>query len=480
MTSIRGRLIRRLLAWFALPLLCGELGVFLMMRHALVEQFDDALRAKALAIATVTRVEDGLIKVSSADRFMREFDGPDEKRRDESARDESNGGDALIASAFFQMWEDGKTVQRSESLGSATLAYPASAYGFWDTALPSRHQGRAMTFAFSPWTPRGQPPAVQLLLVVASGRGELDRTLETLAGLLAACGLVLLAAASLGVPRVLRRELGPLDAITEQAVEIDASTLASRFGVDGLPSELLPIATRLNDLLSRLERSFERERQFSADLAHELRTPIAELRSVAELALKWPESRDPRTDRDALQIAIQMEGIVTGLLQLLRSEPGPNAVSRELVVLEPLLQGVWGPLADRAQARDLRIMWRLPVGAVMHADPALLRSVVSNLLENAVEYAPEHSAVEVTACVEATGFVVRVTNDAVDFSEDDLPRLFDRLWRRDPARSTSGHYGLGLSIARAFAHAMGGELTATLDPRSRLALTLSGLGPEAH
>jgi signal transduction histidine kinase len=83
--------------------------------------------------------------------------------------------------------------------------------------------------------------------------------------------------------------LSPLNQLANQAASITADSLATRFPTEIWPGELTPISSRLNDLLERLEQSFERERRFSADLAHELRTPIAELRSLAELALKWPE-----------------------------------------------------------------------------------------------------------------------------------------------------------------------------------------------
>jgi two-component system sensor histidine kinase QseC len=309
---------------------------------------------------------------------------------------------------------------------------------------------------------------------VAAERQELDRTLAMLAVLLGVCGLGLLAITSAIVPRVLRRELAPLDALAEHATRIDATTLGRRFVTEHLQSELAPIALRFNDLLSRLERSFDREKQFSADVAHELRTPIAELRSMAELALKWPESRDARADADALQIAMTMEGIVTGLLQLLRNEAG-REVAYERVPLQALLQAARVVLEPRIASRHLQVTWSVADDIVVQANPELLRSLVSNLLDNAVEYTPPGGAVQVDALQETAGVVLRVANDVEGLTEDDLERLFDRFWRRDQVRSSAGHYGLGLSIARASAQALGCELIASLPTPSRIALTLSGL-----
>jgi signal transduction histidine kinase len=295
-----------------------------------------------------------------------------------------------------------------------------------------------------------------------------------LAALLGLCGVMLLAATSLVVPRVLRRELAPIDALADHAAGIEADTLGNRFVTDSLPSELKPIGVRFNDLLSRLERSFDREKQFSADLAHELRTPIAELRSVAELALRWPESRNASTDEDALEIAKQMEGIVTRLLELLRGEPG-REVALEPVFLDNLLRTGGYALEPRILAKRLQVTWSIARGVVVEANTELLRSIVTNLLDNAVEYSPPQGAVLIEGHTDGGIVLLRVTNDVEGLGQEDLSKLFDRFWRRDPSRAGAGHYGLGLPIARAFAQAMGCELVATFDTPSRIALTLSGL-----
>jgi two-component system sensor histidine kinase QseC len=251
--------------------------------------------------------------------------------------------------------------------------------------------------------------------------------------------------------------------------------LASRFATDALPAELTPISSRLNDLLTRLEQSFERERRFSADLAHELRTPIAELRALAELALKWPETRDGETDRDVLAAACQMEGIVTRLLALLRSERGQLAAVRERVELSPMIENVWKPFLQKAAEKKLHFSFGASNGAEVQTDPVLLRSILTNLVDNAVEYTPAGGTVRIESKVEHGDFTVTVGNTVEQFTPDDLSRLFDRFWRKDAARSSSDHSGLGLSLARAFASAMGGDLTAALED-SRLVFRFRSTG----
>ena len=254
-----------------------------------------------------------------------------------------------------------------------------------------------------------------------------------------------------------------------------ADSLGTRFSTDRLPGELEPIGRRLNDLLGRLETSFERERRFSADLAHELRTPLAELRSLAELAVKWPDARAAETDRDVLAIATQMESIVTRLLAMVRSEHGRMPIAREPVRSgRTVLKGAWQPLVARAAGR--RRAGRLARAADIHglggpacccgrSCPTCCRTPSTTVRRAAT--------VTVEARTTDAGFEVHVRNQAPDLSADDVTKLFDRFWRRDAARSDGDHAGLGLSLARSFARAMGGDLSATQEAEQGLRLTLT-------
>ena len=252
MRTIRGQLTQKLIASFAFLLVSGGLVVFFAMRHQLAEEFNATLRTKGLGIAAVTRQRGDGIEVEPAGR---------------------------LTASLFEIWRpDGVVLERSESLGSADLPLAfgtADRPRVWDMTLPNGAAGRAVGFRFVPRGLRDErEPAKpgELVLVVASARAELDETLQRLAALLLGTGLLLLGTTWLVVARVLGRELAPLNKLAECAAQINAGSLATRFPTSALPGELAPITNRLNDLLARLEESFERERQFSADLAHELRT----------------------------------------------------------------------------------------------------------------------------------------------------------------------------------------------------------------
>jgi two-component system sensor histidine kinase QseC len=311
--------------------------------------------------------------------------------------------------------------------------------------------------------PNPNPPTVTL--VVARDRAGLDRTLAGIGAGLLLVGAVVLAAAGLMVTTAVRRGLAPLDAVGQQAAAIDASTLQMRFATDAMSAELRPIAERLNDLLARLDEAFQRERRVTADIAHELRTPIAELRTLAEVGVKWPEEA---SFQDALQIARRMETLVSGLLALARHDAGHQPVAHEPVALRTLVDEAWSPFAERARSRQLDVA--IDVTGQWQTDPTLLRMIVGNLLSNAVEYASERGQIRVAGSESR----LDISNTTEQLTREDLPHLFERFWRKDAARTHDGHSGLGLTLARAATVALGLELSAEMPDTATLRMSLRG------
>jgi two-component system, OmpR family, heavy metal sensor histidine kinase CusS len=464
MTTIRRQLTRNLLIAFAAPVVIGGAIAFALIRDELIEQFDAALDAQVLAVAAGTRVQpDGSINVEGSARIMRDFESSDAREHIDDQ-----------APAMFEIRRaDGTPIARSASLGDHNLMVPATDGApsrIWNLVLPSGYAGRAASLRFHPDGSAAE--SAPLTIVVAVDRRDLDDTVRMIGLWLGGCGVLLLVVTFIAVPRLIRRAFAPIEALGAEAGRINADSLGTRFPTRDLPGELAPIAERLNDLLGRLQTSFDRERRFSADLAHELRTPVAELRALAELSMKWPDSRPADADRDVLAIAVQMEGIVTRLLTMLRSEHAQLPIATEPVDAVAVAQDVWRHLHARAETRALGVRWDVPTQLPIATDPILLRSILANLLQNAVEYTPTGGWVGIQARPCAGGIEISVRNDAGSLSTEDVPKLFDRFWRREASRSGGDHVGLGLSLARAFARAIGGDLTANLDAQGSLSFTL--------
>jgi signal transduction histidine kinase len=461
--SIRRQLTLNLLGGFGLLLICSMAAIYLLIRLALLKEFDASLHAKAWTIISATEFgRDGLHVELPDDYFAQ-------------ANDDATP-------QYYELWQaDGRVCARSPSLTTVDLPRrfaSADAPAYWNISLPGGHAGRAVGLEFSPKAEdehrtRSAPP--KAVIVVATDRQPLDRTLNTLAIVLIVTGIITVC---ITVPLInvsLRRGHAPLDELSRQAAAINADSLSRRFSVDALPGELRPITSKLNDLLSRLEQSFARERRFSADLAHELRTPLAELRSHAEVELAWPQKGDAQNYREILDIALQMEAMVSRLLELARGENGKIALQIETVPVAQLADEVWQSLAVKAVTKRLAVDFRVPGDARVQTDRTLFRSILVNLLSNSIEYTPQAGHLTIEWHNELQKLTV--ANTVQDLSPDDLPHLFERLWRKDKSRTGTEHCGLGLALSKEYASLLNLNLSASFTTDNSLAMTLQPLRP---
>ncbi|NLF30816.1 MAG: hypothetical protein GX591_08010 [Planctomycetes bacterium] len=287
-------------------------------------------------------------------------------------------------------------------------------------------------------------------------------------------------AASIGIVAVIvllgvNRGLRPLHSVAADIATVDAAHLTQRVHGADVPAELRPVVAQLNGLLDRLQQAFERERSFLAAAAHELRTPLAGVRSQLEVCLRRPRTpEDYRgTMQGCLQSTISIQRIVDALLQISRLEAGQVPTGAEAVDLSRMLAEEIGSLGDTMGQRNLSLRWDVREHLRVTADPELLRRVVANLLNNAAVYADAGTWVAVTARPADDMVQVEITNPAADLQRCDLDRMFDPFWRRDEARSDGGaHAGIGLAIVRQAVTVLGGRIAADLDTAGTLALTL--------
>ncbi len=312
----------------------------------------------------------------------------------------------------------------------------------------------------------GYPGGRGVEVSVAKDLAGVHRTLLNVFLGIVVTGLVVGGLAILWVIFIVRDGLRPLRRITDEVVAIDTGSLSGRFEDDDLPDELRPIVSQLNQLMARLEKSFTRERRCSSDLAHEMRTPVTELRLMAESAVKWPDEGGREAWDAVLESVDRMELVVQAMLQLAGLEQGIQDRPRESLALRPLVEEVWATHETRAIARGLTLRLDTEPESTVLGDPALWHHLLGNLLGNAADYADEGSEVVVSTEPGTTGkgLVVCVANAAARLEAEDVDRLFDRFWRGDTARCGSSHCGLGLPLARACGEAMGWGLQASFRP----------------
>jgi two-component system sensor histidine kinase QseC len=436
----------------ALVLMLGTAGALMYgyLRQALTRQFDDVLRVKGANLAALLRQEDGArVDFDFSDNAMPEFSTP-------------------VAPDYFELWSlEGTGLERSASLGGRELNIDRRLSGLprtLDLQLPDGRAGRAIVLLVTPTSEhhserdaKGRPAPRNYLLAVTRDRAALDRTLTTI-GVADIAGIALLALGfGVLVPVLIAQSLRPLDAIAAQAHQIDANSLGNRFPVDRMPSELRPICARLNDSLSRLQTAFDRERRFSGDVAHELRTPIAELRLLADLGVRHsePGTQARRSFQDALEVAIQMEHIVEALLEMVAPDAPLQTSDLERVDLSQLIDQAWRPLEAQAARKGIVLERPSDMGALVRSNPTSLGRIIANLLANAVEYAPPNAVVRWQQETHPSRTVISVTNPTHDLSAADMPHLAEPFWRKDVARTSGRHAGLGLTLVARYAQRLG-------------------------
>jgi len=305
------------------------------------------------------------------------------------------------------------------------------------------------------WTPEGRVP---LTLVLARDHARIDRVLAGLRLRLLVVGGVAAVVLGLVLGVVVRRGLRPLDALAVAIERRTGEALSERVTLDAVPREIAPVVDRLNQLLSRVEVAVERERALTADVAHELRTPLAGLRTTLEVE-RAAGAPGPVLG-DLLDIVDGMQSMVERLLVLSRIEAGEVEVVPAPVRVDHLVRGVWAGLAPVAADRELEVSVELEP-CTCEGDEVLLRSVVQNLLENLVA----HADVGGTGRVRLGGGRLEVANTGSRVAAGDVEGLFERFVRGDPARGGTGqHAGLGLSLVRQAGRVLGLDVSITSEP----------------
>jgi len=276
--------------------------------------------------------------------------------------------------------------------------------------------------------------------------------------------------------RIARHGIGPVEQIAETARRITSTNLRERIRAEGYPSELASLAGTFNAMLDRLEESFERISQFSADIAHDLRTPVNNIRGEAEVALARARTVDEYRDvlESSLEEAVRLSELIGDLLFLARAERPLTELRLERVAVGDLLSTVRDYY--EATASDAQISLSAARGEEAlsaNLDRSLMLRAVSNLVSNAIAHTPPGGAVTLAAARKGAGIRIEVSDTGVGIPVDSLPRVFDRFFRVDPSRSqASGGSGLGLAIVQSIMTLHGGsaEIASELGRGTRVAL----------
>jgi heavy metal sensor kinase len=315
---------------------------------------------------------------------------------------------------------------------------------------------------------------VDYTVVAGTSLEPTDEELESLRGILAYLVPLSLVVAGIGGWFLAGRSLSPVVAMADRARQIGVENLSERLPVANPRDELGLLAETFNSLLSRLEGSLIQQRQFMADASHELRTPVTTARTASSVALQQP-TRDEGDYRETLAIVeqemVRLSRIVDDMFTLARADAGSHPLRRMPMYLDEVVDEVVRALRVVAKTREISISGECLRPAPFTGDEDLVRRLILNLVDNAIRYAPSGTAVRVALDRAGNQYAISVSDDGPGIPAEIQPRIFERFYRVDAARThaTDGGAGLGLALARWIARVHGGDVA--LAASSRLGST---------
>jgi heavy metal sensor kinase len=324
------------------------------------------------------------------------------------------------------------------------------------------------------YAPGGE--VAEFVIVVAESRRELIDRMRALREIFLLCLPVMLLMAGFAGYLLARKGLAPIAEMTARAERISAESLHERLPVINKNDELGKLARVFNDLLARIESSFDGMRQFTADASHELRTPLAIIRGEADVALS--QDREPEEYRETLEIiqdeARLLSGIVDDMLSLARADAGQRGLKLEEFYLNDLVEECLHSARALALNKSLSLNFESSDETAVRGDEDLLRRMVVNLLDNAIKYTPDGGSVSVKLWRENGMVRLRVTDNGIGIPAEAAARVFERFYRVDKARSRAeGGSGLGLPIVKWIAEAHHGSVNLESAPERGSSFTVS-------
>ena len=433
-----------------------------------------------LAVATYVVLKQNVIRradasaIELADSFLTTVDAELGDRSQSG-----NSRDAISAAISEHKFQDvifvvldshGTVLGMSEKLNDGgrmvdssrdVLQLLAQSVGPAQTPFHSVHFGRHFYRSYVREVSVGRQPAT---LIVLQSLHHQNEFLETLAATFAIAIPLTLVLAGFGGYLLARRSLSPVVSMSAQASRIGSENLDGRLQVSNPHDELGTLALSFNDLLDRLSASFDRQRRFVADASHELRTPVAILCGEADVTLSKAD-RSPEDYRESLQIlgreAKRLKQIVEDLFTLARADAGQHPLVLKDFYLDELVAESCRNIRTLASAKQISIQCDAPVELPIHADETLLRRMLLNLLDNAIKYTNSGGSVQISCGARDGQYRVRVEDSGIGIPAKLQPRIFERFFRADTARSHGdgdGGAGLGLAIASWIAEVHGGKL----------------------
>ncbi len=465
--SLRSRLLAGVVTGITFVLCVFCIVIYTATRQSLIYNFDKSLLSTAKTLSAIIESEAYDHEDDGQDGHQDEFIIGARKiefQFDVGATPEFNN---LSGGAYYQFRDaNGLSIIRSPSLANMDLnIFKATSdvprYGL--CVLPDGRVGRAVGFQF---IPKGQGKASSVLSITfAREVSSITGHLNFLVWLLLISSAVMILLSVIVALLVTRAALQPIRSLADEISTVDTENFQETYISEKYPQELLPVNRCLNNLLHRVKLSFDRERRFNSDIAHELRTPLAGIQSTIEVCLSQPRHSEEYTTslQTSLEITKSMRRMIDSLLSLAKLESNQITLNCENISLRDTVADCWRNFANQAYEREIAFENRIRDGVTLFSDKSYITLALINIFENAVEYSNEKGRIWAESDRNEHGTTISISNTGCTLKEENLEQIFDSFWRQEQARSETGkHCGIGLSIVQKVIKALGGTIRANI------------------
>lgn len=458
MNSIKKKLSRYISISISTLLILILLATDISVDTWISNEFDRAMINKVGLLETLVEEEEDKVEFDFAGEFMPEFEGRDNPE-------------------YYQLWYEDVIFERSDTLELFDVQdlprFKVELYEnrLVDITLPDGRKGRLLFTKFLPqidtelrdklgvtreqFAQRQKP----MELAYAMSREELNHVLWLVDIIFITASLVTVVAIRKIVALVVDKSLKPIKDFSDEIKSVSLNSEKKEVTVEKLPEELIPIANGVNQFIRENRVLYRREQRVTSDIAHELKTPIAELLNLSEVAVKFPHEKEisETLAYDVSVISTRLKNIVNGILLLQKSSGKQALDTSELDLIELISE-----IIDRENTGNREFIYRNSEECrLLKTNKIALDTVISNLVNNAIFYSPQDTPIKIDVTKETNNKIsIKVINNTKEVLDtDELKQFFEPLWQKDQSRTSSERYGLGLAIVKSYCDRLGASVS---------------------
>jgi signal transduction histidine kinase len=472
MTSIKKKLSKYISISVSILLVGIFLVTDILVDTWISTEFDRAMKTKAGLLTTLISEDMQEVEFDFAGEFMPEFEG-------------------LNDPEYYQLWRDNKVFERSDTLDLFELHdLPKLNVNLHETkieniTLPDGRSGRMLFIKFLPQIESEEREDSSFIeadfhktqkpmeLAYAISNEGLNQILWFVDIIFIITSLLSIISVQIIVSKVVKKGLKPLVKLNGELKEINLNSDVTSISTHNLPDELIDIANGINGFINENKKLYSREKRITSDIAHELKTPIAELLNLSEVAIKFPHEKQITDNfyQDVLEISERLRKIVNGILLLQKSSSSGELVKKELnikVLINSIVE------RENKSGRKIEQSY-VDKALIVLTNETAIDTILSNLINNAIYYSPEGSLIFIAAIPSAENkLTIKVSNMSThQYDNDDLNSFFEPLWQKDESRTSSQRFGLGLAIVKSYSEKIGGSISVSKEQDQRITFTLT-------